>query len=168
VRSLSGAALLAAAMLSAPLARASEGSCREAFSAEAARQVFDRLHAHVGADGCTLTDLRTEQARMTVRWAKGGQPIPEATIDPVGCTSTATVAGDTLALTAPPELSAACPDAFATMTEAVRALHPPTAILTSRPSASSRPVAVASWIGVAVALLGTIAVAVAALRRGVP
>jgi hypothetical protein len=168
MRCFPGAALLVAAVLSAPLARAAEGSCHEAFSAEAARQVFDRLHAHAGADGCTLTDLRTEQARMTVRWAKGGEPMPAATIDPVGCTSTATVAGDTLALTCPPELSVACPDAFSTMSDAVRVLRPPTAILTSRPSASSRSVAVASWIGVAAALLGTITVAVAALRRGVP
>jgi hypothetical protein len=168
VRRLAGLGLFLTALSSAALARPDEGACRDAFDAEAARQVFDRLQAHVGADGCTLSDLRTDRARMTVRWTKHGEPVPEATIDPVACAPAATVAGDTLALTSPPELAAACPDALAAMTDAVRALHPPTASLASNARARSRPFAVASWIGIALALFGAMVAVGAALRRGVP
>jgi hypothetical protein len=167
VRRSASLALLVTVVSLANVAHSDEGICREAISAEAAQHVFDRLQAR-GADGCALSDLRTEQTRIKVRWSKVGQPMPEATIEPVGCASGPTVAGDTLALSSPPELSAGCPDAFSAMTDAVRSLRPPTAPLASWPYATSRPFAVASWIGVALALIGTMVAVVTALRRGGP
>jgi hypothetical protein len=139
------------------------GTCDGVISADAAHSVFDRLRARVGADGCSLSDLRTEQTRMRIQWTKGTESLPEATIDPVECAPVAAVAGDTLALSSPPLLSAACPDALSSMRDAVLALSPPTAKL---PPAYPKSLAIASWIGVALALFGTMIVAVTTLRRG--
>ncbi len=130
--------------------------CHEAFGPEAAQEVFERLSAQAGADGCTLADLRTEQMRMRIRWTKHGRPLPEAQIDAVGCSAV---------LSSPPELSAACPDALSAMSDAVRAHHLPTAYV--RP-AYSRSFALTAWLGVALALLGAMVVVLKELRCGTP
>ena len=173
MRSLASLGLVVAAVLLTGAARSNEGDCPAAFGPEAARQVFDRLRERPGGDGCSLSDLEAEPIRITVRWTKQGESMPEATIGPAGCVSDATVAGDVLALTSPPALSAACPDALSAMSEAVRTLHPPGAKLGPGPvspsgAVYSRRAAVASWLGVALALLGTMVIVARSLRRGRP
>jgi hypothetical protein len=161
-----GLALFLAASSSQAVAFVQETqTCRDAFGVDAAGEVFDRLRMETGADGCSLADLRTERTRMKVLWTKHGEPMPEAFIDPAGCSVAPTVSGDILALTSPPELSAACPDALSAMASAVRALHPRMA---EHHPAYSRRLAFASWGGVALAFVGAIAALVRALRGGLP
>jgi hypothetical protein len=167
VKRFAAAACFVVGLSSGEAAHSDEGACHQAIDPEAALQVFGQLRAPAGADGCSLSDLRTEQTRMRLRWTRQGEPMPDATIEPVECASNPTVAGDTLALTSPPELSAACPDAFSAMTAVVRSLRPPTAI-TQRPYAGSRALAVASWIGVALALVGAMLIVVMSMRRCSP
>jgi hypothetical protein len=169
---LTGIAVLAVTRVSI----ADPPACDFAFDPDAARHVFEDLRDGVGADGCRLDELRTDRTRMTLRWTKGDAAMPDATIDPAPCAVSGAVAGDTLALAAPPALASACPDAVAAMTHAVRTLHPPTKDL-RQPYALpfgeggpgghvySRTVALLSWAAVALALLGSLAVVVLSLRR---
>jgi hypothetical protein len=145
--------------------------CDEAIDPETARQVFEAVRSRAIADGCQLSDVETERTRMFIRWTRGGQAMRPATITARSCAPDDAVAGETLALASPQELSSACPGALAAMTDAVRTLHPRTVPDTRLPSprrSYTRRTAALSWILAAVALLGSSLVVVRALRRSPP
>jgi hypothetical protein len=175
--SLAGAGLVIAAAFSpggAPCSVAPPGEaceCEEAFDPAGAEQVFEALRSRGTLDGCELSDVRTERTRMIVQWTRGAHALPPAAIDPRACAPPHAVAGEVLALTSPPDLSAACPGAVSAMTDVVRTIRPRTFPAARVPSARwsyPRRRATLSWIAVAVALLGSSLVVVRVLRRPTP
>jgi hypothetical protein len=131
-------------------------NCEAVITERAARDLYDRLLAIQGADGCTLDEVETDKTWMTVIWKAGGSALPAAEVVRQECASSDALAGPTLAIRVPQPLRSACPS---TVTAAVAIVRketfeaPPVAPL--RSSRSPR---------VAVEVVGVVALAVVAFN----
>jgi hypothetical protein len=160
--------LVLSLVLAAGAAHAEAGAggteCTAVFSKAAADQVFARVRAQAGADGCILEDLHTERSRMEIVWKKADLGIlPAMVLEPAPCAPERAQRGQTLVLTVPPEVPLACPDAWAAAIAAEHALEPTSVSLEKT---FSRSAAEWAWALVGLLLIGAGAVAIHGLRRG--
>jgi hypothetical protein len=144
------------------------GECSAAFGPAAAERIFQRIARQAGSDGCTLDDVRTDRSRMDIVWKKADTgDLPAIVLEPAECAALSAVPGgvpgEPLAMTTPPEVAVACPDALAAVVSAVHAVDPRPARLEAT---FPRSAAELSWIVVGLALLGASVIAVRSLRRG--
>jgi hypothetical protein len=131
-----------------------------------AQRVYNALRAMHGADGCTLDEIRTDTALMTVRWvraddggagpARGEAALPSAEVSPRSCAPADASVGPSLAMTIPKALRVACPS---TTTEAVSVIQHDAFGGTKKLGGWALP-----WWGVAVGVLLAVAF-VAVLER---
>jgi hypothetical protein len=165
VKASAMAALLPALLLGWVDDAAASGDCAAVFSPVTAKRVFERVRTQTGADRCTVRDVRTDRSRMEIVLSQpDGGILPAVILEPSECAPTPDPASKTLAITVPPEVARACPDAVASLVAAVPALDLPTARVEATFSLRTAEV---SWVLVGLALLGASTIALMGLRRGV-
>jgi hypothetical protein len=84
-------------------------ACDMAITEATARRIYDGFLSSQGRDGCTLDEVATENAQMTVVWKTHGAALPAAAIQHTSCAPADAIVGPTLAIHVPESLRTACP-----------------------------------------------------------
>jgi hypothetical protein len=83
--------------------------CPAFITDKAANDLYARLNAIQGTDGCALDELETDKTRMTILWKSGDRALPLAEVVRKECASSGATIGPTLAIRVPSALAAKCP-----------------------------------------------------------
>jgi hypothetical protein len=127
-------------------------TCEAPITEKAAKDLYDRLLAAHGADGCVLDELETDKDRMVAIWKLQDRSLPEAAIVRKECAEPGAVVGPSFAIRVPQPLRDACPT---TVSAAVAIVERESFETVPQPQASSH-------LGIAV--VGAVALAVIAFN----
>jgi hypothetical protein len=94
--------------------------CEAFITEKAAKDLYERLLATQGTDGCTLDEVETHQTQMNVLWKTGTSALPVAEVVRRECAQSDAVAGPTFAIRIPEALRKACPSTVPAAVAVVR------------------------------------------------